>query len=351
MRDLTVYGFTTLDGASRLMARKLRVEGRAVRAILAGGVAAIVARPPMGRFWHDRQRRALHRLRLYQMVLESAMAFIPVLPAKFETRINGADRVRTFLRSCGREIKGPLEQYGNLIQFEVMVSWSVVEAIAQLRDEGLIGMKFGEGADQDREAALVLKNAIEGQRRTLTERIRTVLSGVSLDLTETTRIEETVVANFTCLLRREDELSLDAVLSAFDRETGGTLRIRCVGPLPACSFAAVEVATADFRSVDAARRRLRLEPTVTPEDLKRAYRQAVKELHPDANPQGVAVSEQMTKLRDAYNLLCRVAEGQLRRPEQPIVPHEPAIEFNAPAVEKSFSIRLRRVGDDTAEAA
>ncbi len=351
MIEQTLYGVTTLDGASRLAARKTRVEGRRLRPVIAGGLAAIVASSPRGPFWQGRQRRALYRLRFYQTVLESLMGFMPILPARFETRMAGNDKVRTFLHTCGRDLRSPLEQYGSLIQFEVLVSWSVVDAIEQLRSDGLIGLKFGQGETQDQEAALALKAAVEGHRRALTDRIRTMLTGVSLDVIETPRIEDTVVSNFTCLLRRADELALDAALKAFDRETGGRLRIRCIGPLPACSFAAVEVEAADFSSVEAARRRLRLDQTVRLEDVKRAYRQAVKALHPDANPRGVAVSEEMAQLRDAYNLLSRIAEGQLRKPARVAAQDLPPIQFTAPAVEKSFSVRLRRAGDETAEAA
>ncbi len=356
MMDLTLYGLTTLEGASRLVARKTRVEGRRIRPVIAGGLAAVVTSTPQGRLWHNRQRKALHRLRFYQTVLESVMTFLPILPARFETRMAGTERIRTFLDSCGQDLRSPLDQYGSLIQFEVLVSWSVVDAIEDLRAQGLIGLKFGKGGEHDLETAHALKAAVEGHRRGLTDRIRTVLSAVSLDVIETPRMEETVVANFTCLLRRADELSLDAALKTFDRETGGRLKIRCIGPLPACSFAAIEVEEADLRRVQDARRRLHLEETVTLEDLKRAYRRAVKGLHPDANPGGDAVSEEMVQLRDAYNLLCRVADGQLRRPSQTQSPRvsaqdHPPVHFTGPAVQRSFSVRLRRVGDQTAEAA
>ncbi|MGF1454732.1 MAG: GvpL/GvpF family gas vesicle protein [Alphaproteobacteria bacterium] len=351
MMDQTVYGLTTLEGATRLTERKTRVEGRRIRPVIAGGLAAVVGPTPRGRPWQTRQHRALHRLRVYQTVLETVMAVMPILPARFETRMASPERIRTFLDSCGRDLRQPLDQYGSLIQFEVMVSWSVVDAIEQLRADGLIGLKFGQGREHDLETARALKAAVEGHRCGLTERIRTMLAAVSLDVIETPRMEETVVANFTCLLRRADELSLDAALKAFDRETGGRLKIRCIGPLPACSFAAVEVEEADFRTVDAARRRLRLAETVTMEDLKRAYRRAVKHLHPDTNPGGEAVSEDMARLRDAYNLLCRVADGQLRRPIVAPTTDQPAVHFNAPTVQRSFSVRLRRVGDETAEAA
>ncbi len=360
LRPMTVYGFTTLEGATRLEARKPKVDGIPLRPVSAAGVAAIIGPRPFGWIWEGEGRRTLRRLRTYQLVLESLMAFLPILPAKFETLFGSPRQLKGMLSACGGELREPVSQYGPLIQFEVLVTWSVIEAIDGLRSSGVIGRKFAADPERDAHAALALRDAVEGHRRALTARIRTILSGVSLDVIETARMEETIVANFTVLLRRADELALDAALQALDRETGGSLRIRCIGPLPPCSFAAVEVNHADPNSVRKACHDLQIGETVSPDDLKAAYREAVRRIEPATDPTHAPATSEMVRLRDAYALLSRVAAGQLHhgltrnQPAQPMdVDADGAQDqdgislarFDRASVRRTFSVRLRRDGD------
>ena len=351
MANLSVFGFTTLDGASRIEALRPFVQGRRIRTVIAGGFAAIVGERPRRYLLRSAQRTAMRRLKAYQRVLETAMVFAPVLPAKFETVMTSEARVRACLASCASDLRDPLEHYGPLIQFEILVSWSVIDAISRLRDEGIIGLRFAENADRDESAALALRSAVEGHRRALTERIRTILSGVALDVIETARIEEDIVANFTILVRRADEFALDSALERLDKETGGHLHIRCIGPLPSCSFAAVEVGGLVYEDVAAARRRLDIGDTVSPQELKRAYHKAIKALHPDLNPGLLHRTEEISRVRDAYAILTRIADGQLRRKSLAAPDTANVVQLDSRSVEDTFTIRLRRMGDGSAEAA
>lgn len=346
MGVLTIYGFTSLGAAIGFERLPLSVRGQRVSVVMGEEIAALVGRTPRGWFWQPRKKRALLRLQDYQRQLERLMGLVPVLPAKFETRLPQMSKVREILETCGGDLAEPISQYGDLIQFDVSVCWSVIDAIEQLRQTGIVGLKFGASAEQNRQAALVLKEAVEGHRKALMERIRMVIQGVSLDMIEVPRTDETVVAAFTILLRRADEIALDRVLESFDRETGGSLRIRCVGPLPACSFAAVEVGAMDSRAIEAARRRLNLRETVTAQEIKQAYREAVRAVHPDTNPEYTNASEAVTRLKDAYGLLARVARGQQREGTS-----APVINLQPNAVQSGFSVRLRRAGEGEAEAA
>ncbi len=346
MSQILVHGFTTLDGAGRIEALRPDIPGLTVRTVIAGGLAAIVSPVPRRGFFEGRERFALRRLKLHQQVLEAAMTFVPLLPARFETVMPTEARLRTVMDACAGDLRDPLDHYGPLIQVEVVIAWPLSDAMAGLRADGLVGVDTAA-----LHTAETLTHAIQGHQHALTERVRTVLSAVALDVIIAPRFEEDVVANFTILLRRTDEPALDLALQQLDKETGGNLRIRCVGPLPACSFAAVEIGGPRYAEVVQARDMLALSDSLSVADLKRAYHRAISALHPARAPDYAARSRALTAVRDAYALLRRVAEGQMRRAASPAPDEAAVIHLDAHAIEDTVTMRLRRDDDNRAEAA
>ncbi len=349
MSSLTVYGFTTLEGASQLSAVRPRVQGRLIRPVVAGGLAAVVGRTPRALTFDMGLSRKGRRRESHRRVLETLMVFMPILPAKEGTVVRDGARLRTILEACAPDLRDPVDHYGPLVQIDVRVSWSVVDAIAQMHQGDLIRRHMTPGGPRGNHAARVLKAAVDGQRRAQTERIRTILAGVALDVIETHPGQDDVVAQFTVLLRRADELSLDAVLDQLHRETGGHLEIQCLGPIPPCSFAAVELHETDYRAVADARRQLSVEEAVSKDDLQHAYQRAIRSLLPVRGMQKPAA--EIDRIRDAYALLSRVADGQLkRRVTEPEKQAEP-IRLDSGAVEDLYTVRLLRLDDGQAHAA
>ncbi len=350
MSTLTVFGFTTLESASRIEAMQPVIRGRRLRTVIAGGCAAIVARHRAGWWPFSTKRAAARRLSVHHDVLETMMAVAPVLPAAFDTHLPSEGAVRAFLACCGGDLHDPLDHYGRLIQMDVRVCWSVIDAIARSRADGIMGLNT-PALNGDSAATDALRQAIEGHRLALRERVRASLSTLAFDMVETRCGQDDIVAHFTLLMPRNHETALRAALERLDNETGGHLCVRCKGPLPPCGFAAVELDDLDYEDVAAARRQLDLADAVTPDDLKRAYHRAVREVSTQVGAGVVEHAADINRIREAYAILVRIAEGQLvRRPgEAPDLTR--VVHLDGDHIANLFTMRLRRMDDDLAIAA
>ena len=120
-----------------------------------------------------------------------------------------------------------------------------------------------------------------------------------------------MVANVALLIDQISVGDVDAGLATLDSLSEGRFHFRCVGPLPPYSFATLEVHAPSFEEVDEARRHLGLGKTATPSEIKRAYRQLARELHPDHNMNDPEAPDRMSQLAMAYERVTAYAETQL----------------------------------------
>jgi hypothetical protein len=283
-----------------------------------GGLMAVVsdiARPSLA--GQDRAEVIQH-LTAHQRVLETVQQDLPVLPARFGTILPDRERVLSLLRRGGAVIGPALDAYAGKQQFEVVALWDLQQVFQQIgADEQIVALKAQiaargpeSGADDRVLVGRLVHAALQQRRALLSQEIAAQLRGPADDVIVNPLMSDAMVANIALLVDDGRRHELDARLDELDAQYGGRLQIRCVGPLPAYSFATLEAQAPSPEAVDAARRELGLPEATSLAGLKSAFRALAAKHHPDHNPGDEGAAARMDALTGAYRLLAGVAQAQ-----------------------------------------
>lgn len=350
MNNLVVYGFTNRDGAAALrdIGGRIKVGGgpAGVGLVEVGNVSAIVGPETKWRMFRSTEHNNLTRLQNYQTVLETVMEDTAILPARYQTVLPGREAVCTLLAQHGHKLTKPIMDYGHLIEIEVIVEWDLNEIVKTiLSKDGLDTSRLGRTSHG---MATALQQEITKRRETLSRYIRHALKGISVDLSDVRDPDPGVVTRHVLLLEKVRDTDLFMLLRQIDKSGIGKLRMRCIGPLPPCSFASVEVWVGDHEMVENARLNLKLNPIVEKGEIRRAYHSAIKQLHPDLNNVVAGNVEEINAIRDSYELLSMIAEGQVRSSRDAAEAgrqlDKAMIRLDRGALDRTFMIAVRREG-------
>jgi hypothetical protein len=154
--------------------------------------------------------------------------------------------------------------------------------------------RFGEAIAQ----------ALGAERRRLGDWALAQLLGASDDMLTLAPRDDDQIVNAVVMIRPGGRDALEAALARIGAALPGEPRIRCVGPLPALSFAAIELKSADVSALARARDLLDVAPSASLDALKSAFRARAKAAHPDAGGD----DERFAALVEARSLLCAFAE-------------------------------------------
>jgi hypothetical protein len=291
MTQLRVYGFT--DDAGSLALKKLAepVGGEALTVVSNGMLHALVGTEPTVWPWTDTSQRVLQQLVTYHKVLgDAAKRVDKIIPASFESVFGDTDAVHKALAQHQRDILDLLSRYGDSRQFSLSIRWDT-PVMQQLMQR--YGYKAG---------------ALDKERKTLRDQALLILQGCLQDIIILEQNEPDMVLQSILLVKNSDEAKLTKALQKFDQECQGRLAMRLVGPLPACNFARVELRLPDRDVVKEACRDLGIGRVTRLSEVKTAYRQRVKTLHPD-RAHGDK-HESMVRLTQSYRYLTRLAAQQ-----------------------------------------
>lgn len=351
MSNLVVYGFTNRDGAAALRDVGSRIKGSGgpsgVSLVEVGNVSAVVGPETRWRMFRSAEHNNLTRLQHYQTVLETVMEDTAILPARYQTVLPGREAVCTLLAQHGHRLIKPITDYGHLIEIEVIVDWDLNEIVKTiLSKDGLDTSRLGRTSHG---MATALQQEIATRRETLSRYIRHALKAISVDISDVRDPDPGVVTRHVLLLERDRDSDLFLLLREIDKSGIGKLRMRCIGPLPPCSFASVEVWVGDHEMVENARMNLKLNPIVEKGDIRRAYHSAIKQLHPDLNNVVSGTVDEINAIRDSYELLSMIAEGQVRGSKEAAQDEDrrldkAMIRLDRGALDRTFMIAVRREG-------
>lgn len=309
-----------------------------------GNIAAVVGASPLADYRDLKREQAIHYLVNHQSVVEEVMRSFPVLPVKFGTTLPDIPDVRLLLAQGENLFRSALENFAGLIQMEVVVLWNLSGILQEIgREEAIVQLKtevLARGtevtATERMAIGQMVQASLERRRAVLHDRILSSLSELAMDTTVNPLMDDNMVANVALLLDEARSKALEQRLEALDGEFGGRLHFRCVGPLPPYSFASVEVEMLSFEAIDEARKQLGLGEAATLDEIKVAYRRLASELHPDHNPDNPDAGNQMTALKNAFNLLAMYAGSLGENAGQT------TCRFDRQTVEKTLLIAIRR---------
>jgi hypothetical protein len=302
-----LIGITRPEVAARLEASGGLAGATRLSFVTSLGLAAVLAPMPKPGFFLFQRQRALRELVELQRILEALAAVGPLLPARPSTRLEDEGEALELICGNAARLREALQAYGSARQFQVTVTWDARAMVAAIKHRADVVEGLSRAAPRGRLAAgKFLQEIMVGEREKLAREIRERLSKVAREVAEMPQDGTDCVANLVLLIEADAESALDSALAELDRLLPGDSRIRCVGPLPALSFAAVSLERIDPDRIDAARRLLGVGHRLSCESVQTAWRAYARTHHPDAGC--AANAGEFTDAATAYHLLRRFAE-------------------------------------------
>lgn len=342
------YLYAVIPGTERTVFPGAGVDDRgAVSTVPHRGLAAVVSASPRADYHGLPRDEAVRYLLTHQRVVERVMETTPLLPVKFGTVLPDEAHVRAFLERGESLFRANLDKFTGLQQLEIVVLWNLEEIfpaigaeapIARLKAE-LAGRPAEETKAERVRVGQLVQASLERRLLALRARLLPALREGARDLVVNPVLHESVVANVALLVDAAQREALERRLEQLDRDFGGRLYFRCVGPLPPYSFATVEAQVPSFAAVEAARRSLGLGEAVTATEIKRGYRRVARQAHPDVNRGQPEAEAQMAELTRAYDFLSNYADSQGQEADKA---QQVVCRLDRPSVERTVLVAVRR---------
>lgn len=296
----TLYALTDAGQQSALRSIETRVTERGgpsgIELIEAGSLTALIGPSHKYRRFRSLEFNRHQQLQAQQVVLETAMEEVRVLPAKLGTSLPSRSKVVQLLNIHRNEFQSQLDRYGDLVEFEVIVSWDVNEIVRSILT--MDGLEIPNGSRSNRNMAKALERAIDTKRRTLRAHINSAIEQIARDTVTIDSLEPSTLSRQIVLLSKDREDRFYDLLRKINASGDGKISIKCIGPLPPCSFAAVQVWKTPIADVLEARSTLRLGPSASASEIQTAYRKALRS------------TRGLSEVQSSYELLSRIAECQ-----------------------------------------
>ena len=295
------------------LAAAFEAEGRAIGGARLGfvtalGLTAVLAPVPKPRFSFFPRRRMLLDLLEVQRILEAIAAAGSVLPACPGTLLDDASEALELICADASQLRTALEEFGTARQFQIIVTWDGPAMVGKIKGRTDVVAAVADAAPAGRLAAgKALQGIMMGERERLSGEIVARLSLVARDILAMPQDGEDCVANLVVLIDAGREARLDTALAELDALLPGNSRVRCVGPLPAVSFAAVSLDRIDPDRIAAARRLLGVGYRLTSASVREAWHAYAQTHHPDV-ADAAAQSAEFGDAAAAYRLLRRFTD-------------------------------------------
>lgn len=287
--------------------------GDEVYAIPHEDIAAVVSDVSIVSLHAIPKETLIHYLVDHQFVIEQVMKSCTVVPLKFGTIISG--EVREILKQGYYQFKSALESMDGKIELDVVALWSDLNSILQeigthpeiRKFKQEMAAKSGPTHEDRIKVGKMVKTKLDEVRDELAKELMDELKRYAIDFCPHELLDDSMIMNVAFLIDRSKGEEFDWRINELDKKYAGKVNFRIVGPLPPYSFCTLEVKRVEFEEVDEARKILGLAEEASLFTIKKAYREFVREYHPDKNPDEAA-QEQFKKVSEAYKILTDYCE-------------------------------------------
>lgn len=267
----------------------------------------------------DSRKAVMQALLDHQRVMEKILARTGFLAVQPRTVFSDLDDLMAFLTDAEQTLAELVDTYAGCEQHQVVVSWRPEAMLRRLptTDEGKTALDRAGRARSKIEAAGIIRDTMEAWRERLARQFEAALRSAGEDLLTLPLGDPDHVFNGVALVRRHDEAAIESALQDIDEAHPDALRIRMIGPLPACSFASIGRRNAD-RHVDTGPfETLGLTPAATPREARHAWIELARSEHPDV---GSGSTDIMARLNSAYDRVkSLLGRGGVESDAQPVV--------------------------------
>jgi len=245
------------------------------------------------------------------------MDFSTVLPVKFGTLLETEAQVQMLLRLGHDEFMRTTRAIGACVEFDVAVTWNPADVFAQIAATPQIAALKTQvealPAEERVRASVgvgqVVKQVFDAQRNATRDALVQELGKVVKRWQLNPLMDDSMVMNVACLVADEQLSPLEAAVMTLDQQHEDRLQFRLIGPLPPYSFATVEARVVhDAHLVEACRVLALPDATCTPEQVKHAFYQKARTMHPDAAGNDPEAQAAFVRLTEAYRLMTDVAQ-------------------------------------------
>ncbi len=263
-------------------------------------------------------QRLVPSLLRHQVVIEHIMRQHTVLPVKFGTVLAGTDEVYGLLAQGHLQFTDALAKLGDKTEAEVAATWNLEQVLREVSNEkdvvhareAITGSPLPPTFEQRIHLGKIVKTALDRHRDSYRQQMISYLKPVAVDMQAKALVSDQLVMNVAFLVAKTEQREFDSRVQQLNDLFNDQVAFRVLSPLPAYSFATVDVARLEPERVEEARRLLHLDQTMSESEVRRAYRRLAAETHPDSKPGDELAKVEFARLRQASELLIACCRGQ-----------------------------------------
>ncbi|MDI6761739.1 MAG: GvpL/GvpF family gas vesicle protein [Thermodesulfobacteriota bacterium] len=248
----------------------------------------------------------------HQKVIESVMGSYPIISFKFGSLAHTEEEVTQILIRGYDLFKFLLPWVGERVELELVATWDREKIFKALYEEESeiqsLQKKIGTKSEEDaflekiKLGELVrqclLKKKVSSRKQILSQLRECTESYCDHDV-----MDDIMILNTAFLLRKEMEKEFDNRVQYLDDEFLGKISFKVIGPLPLYSFGCIEVEWTSVSETREALALLGLNENASSADVRNAYYQKAKSLHPDKMRDLLNSPPKFEKLAEAYKFL------------------------------------------------
>ncbi len=250
----------------------------------------------------------------HQKVVESMMNSHPIIPFKFGSLAHSEKDVEQILTQGYTLFKPLLPWVRERVEFELVASWDREKVFKALYEEESEIRSLQEMIERKSEREALLEKIklgklvcqyLKERRSRFKETILSQLKGSMESQCDHDVVDDLMILNMAFLLRKEMESEFDRRVQSLDQTFLGEVCFKLIGPLPLYSFRCIEIEWAEAKEVREAFAFLDLKEDATLADLRSAYYQKAKSIHPDKTGEPLNSPSEFEKVVKAFHLLDR----------------------------------------------
>lgn len=282
-----------------------------VKTIPYGSISMVVCEMDEWKVNEGNKVDLLNKLLEHQKILEEIMQKQFILPAKFGTTLDNEHDVIAVLSQYFSQLKSGIAEMKDFVEIDVVVTWDTTVEVKKIAatDDEIKKMKAkaekipeGERGQKVIEVGMRLEEKLEERRKEIEKVIFDTLKTTRMDRVDHDRLEDRMVVNSSFLLKKSDEANFFGVMDKLDQKLDGTLRFKCISPLPPHSFKTIVINKVNALELKEAMDLFDVTAKTTIEQLNGKNRQLIKKMHPDKTRKAGAEAE-FDKLNKSYKLL------------------------------------------------
>jgi DnaJ-domain-containing protein 1 len=239
-----------------------------------------------------------------------------IIPIGFGVIARNESEIINILKRGQMKFKNTLEKIDNKLQINVKISWDntiLTDILKENEEIQTLSAKAKKTANQSLKIELgkKVKSALDERKNEYMKDIHSILGDLSNGSKQNKITDQDTLMNASFLVDKEKEQKFYGKLEELEKKYDKKLKFLCVGPLPPYNFTEIEIKKIDFKTVDDARKTLRLGQEVSMSEINSAYNQLARKHHPDLHHDDPLAEEKFKKIKNAHEVLTKYCEHYL----------------------------------------